>query len=243
MKNQDEYIKAQEQLLENFKNADAISQRRVAVEIFLLYMRKEAQLKYEVDKEILPNQDLDIVNKPNKERVTEGTPKPGAPIKVSAELITVENMDDYLTCQDANGNSVDLKEILKDDPKALQKTLQKICDAVNYVTEARIREGAKNIGFNVQKQINGNKIDFELTDDPNSSLDAVSNRVKIIQEDLHAMKQNDDTSSTKPTMTSLPDSTPSHADQDSRTAIMGELGETDQQLESNGSDDSDKPCL
>lgn len=229
MLNQDDYVKQQESLLEQFKNADAIKQRIIATDIAILHMLKEDKSqRYELDK-ILQNvpanniSGMAMTKKPNKGLETQYA-------TVSTELYTKKNIFERGTFVDAKGDEVNLKALLQNHPEALQK----ICDAINTMTEDEIRNNAKKAGLAVEKQIKGNKVDFKLSVDLNSPLD--TNHIKSIEKELEAMKKESSTATKTAPMSALPNTADHHVTQDMRTAIRSEREDTSEQEVSNDSD-------
>lgn len=149
---------------------------------------------------------------------------------ISTELFNTKNIFERGDFVDANGCDVNLKALLKNHPEALQK----ICDAINTMTEEEIRNNAKKAGLSVEKQIKGNKVDFKLGVDLNTPLD--TDHIKSIEKELEAMKKEKATPTPAVVMSALPNTADHHVTQDMRTAIMSEREATSEQEISNDGD-------
>lgn len=191
MLSQDDYVKKQEQLYEQFLKATEENKERIAQEIFLAYIRKELESQqHDVDDKTSPGTGpLTIRRTPLQEKFSGDSRPIKGPAILSTEKITLENMDRTLSCKDASGKGVDLKSLFADHPEVLQK----ICDVMNLMQERTMQQEAKKSGYDVKKIDNGDMIDYELTPNKSHALSsdqgAVNERVRFIQADAQSMKK------------------------------------------------------
>ncbi len=239
MLDQDFYIKKQENLLAAFKLADEINKRAIAEQMFHLHKLKENPFEeYKQEVINLPEQDLKFHPNPFKDGLSKNTEKSQTSFTITTPLANENNIEKDGLVTYSNGKKFDLNALFQQHPGLAKK----FAEAINHGRELLIREDAKKNGMVVEKQIIGDKVQFKLKVDPNSELDDINKHVQVIEDDLVSMKKKDETLTTKPMMTALPDSSP-NATQDMRTTVTNNRSEGTNQGSENPNDNDNKHGL